>query len=382
MREVEDQIRHLADALFEATGPVVFTPPPERERSQPTLYLAIAAALICVLGIGGLIVSATLRNNDSTEVDVLWVSDPLSINLDDAIDKSEQQRIASIGPLLTFDFGSLPTGWEASTNFTATTREGDRAEYWQQVLVTSPDRVKLAVNVNGRLDQGVMLPPDNVDDQRGEPIDVRGQPGLQTLTSVSWIEQDRVRVDIVSRGASGLPDISADLSALASPGSSCPVHPDSSSLQEPTTSRRLTDHRPSTTTSGSNTRTKQSPSLEDPLSPVMPQCRSVAFSCAQRTPSPNSRSLHCPRVASRSLCRSTIDSTQSASTSWTTTESYSHPSRWINDRHTRAAAVVRVSVSEHFLSLPPNHVIAVAHIEQTATTPAPAHSDVDTDERS
>ena len=215
MREVEDQIRHLADALFEATGPVVFTPPPERERSQPTLYLAIAAALICVLGIGGLIVSATLRNNDSTEVDVLWVSDPLSINLDDAIEKSEQQRIASIGPLLTFDFGSLPTGWEASTNFTATTGEGDRAEYWQQVLVTSPDRVKLAVNVNGRLDQGVMLPPDNVDDQRGEPIDVRGQPGLQTLTSVSWIEQDRVRVDIVSRGASGLPDISADLSALA-----------------------------------------------------------------------------------------------------------------------------------------------------------------------
>lgn len=56
-------------------------------------------------------------------------------------------QIASIGLVLTFDFCSLPPGWEASTNFAATTGGLSRAEYWQQIFVTSPDGVKLAVNI-------------------------------------------------------------------------------------------------------------------------------------------------------------------------------------------------------------------------------------------
>lgn len=200
MLDVEEQIRRLADASFDATDPVAFGPPAEHARSQRTRYVAIAAAVICVAGLGGLIAIAPTRSTNPANVARYTVTDPLVIDLDGAIGISEQRRIAGIGPLLTYDFDQLPDGWVTQTRHT-TTVIGTlaRPEYWQQVEVISPDRVAMVVNIEGPVDEGATPALPSNSDTRGEPVDVRGQAARQTFSTLSWVEQDRARVTIVAK---------------------------------------------------------------------------------------------------------------------------------------------------------------------------------------
>ena len=214
MLDVEEQIHRLADASFDATVPVVFVPGAAPARSPRTRYLAVAAALLCVIGLGGLIAIANTRSTTNTDVVRYQITDPLTIDLDEAIASSEQLRIAAIGPLLTFDFEQLPAGWEARVNHTTTTPgSGDGAEYWQQVEVLSPSRVALVVNIWGRLDQDAAVPAPADPDTQGELVDVRGQPARQTFSTLSWAEQDQTRVEIGAQ-LNGL-DVRAETLELA-----------------------------------------------------------------------------------------------------------------------------------------------------------------------
>jgi hypothetical protein len=200
MLNVEEQIRRLADVSFDATDPVTFAPPAEQARSRRTRSVAIAAAVICVAGLGGLIAIAQTRSTNPANVARYTVTDPLAIDLDGAIGISEQLRIAAIGPLLTYDFAQLPDGWVTRT-LHATTSIGslDRPEFWQQVEVTSPGRVAMVVNIEGPVDEGAPLALPSNPDTRGEPVDVRGQAARQTFSTLSWVEQDRARVMIVAK---------------------------------------------------------------------------------------------------------------------------------------------------------------------------------------
>jgi len=236
MLDIEEQIQRIADVAFERSSPVTIDTGPV-VRTQRGRLLALAAVVIAVLGgvvivgqIRGTSQLVTMGGQGSTSADVLYrfdyVSDPLQLDLEAAIEVSPNVRVSSIGSVLSFDLGALPEGWSARQIFAITITGGSVGRlasprlpgptYWQQVAVTSPDGTGLVMNVYGPIAPGTEhtdLTP-RID---GAPIEVRGRPGSIGPAWLQWIEQPQVLVGILRgpSGSSAITDISDEMLALA-----------------------------------------------------------------------------------------------------------------------------------------------------------------------
>lgn len=217
-RNFDDRVRRLVHAAVsdapDSTSPVAADHLQPVVRARHRRFAAVAAALICVLGVGGLVAIMLARDSADSVVASFDITDDRAINLDDAIVISEQRRLAEVGPLLSFDFTNLSAGWAATTRFTTTTGSGfGPAEYWQQVAVSSPDGVDLVVNVEGSLDgEDVPMLPVT---EGATVVEVRGQEAQLTDSSLTWIEDGRAQVSIVRGPSAGLTDISSEMVKLA-----------------------------------------------------------------------------------------------------------------------------------------------------------------------
>lgn len=209
MRELEEQIRDLADATFARTQPASL--PAGRNRGRGGWrYGAVAAAAVVVITSVVLVRSPDDGRlaTDAGSVH-LTVDDPVSIDLDDLVERSDRSRLRSLGPFLTFDFDGLGSEWETTLLHAITTASPGRSDsngYWQQTRVQTPTGRRLVVNVQGPLVPGntVATLPETQDPT--EPITVRDEPGRAGPSWIEWIEQDRITVQIVPGPGSPMSD--------------------------------------------------------------------------------------------------------------------------------------------------------------------------------
>lgn len=214
MVEVEEQIRRLADAAYDATTPVAFDPVASQRRTR-LRPVAFAAAAVIAIGLAGLVTAVELRADDDAAAERFSIDDPLNVDLDEAIARSEQARIGSVGPQLTFAYGQLPDAWETSVRFTITTpRREHGAEYWQQVQVGTPGGSDLVLNVTGTLDPDVEPRMSSIDES-ADTVDIRGQDGRLTGSGLTWIEQGRAIVEIVRGPSPAGANVESDMVELA-----------------------------------------------------------------------------------------------------------------------------------------------------------------------
>ncbi len=221
MLDLEEQIAQLADAAVDQTEPVQFFEGVNpRGRSGRGRALLVAGSVATVLLVGLAVWSRlSMTGEPSVEtIDIprVVIVDPQAIDLDALIPLSEQRRVNSIGPLLTFDFEALGDGWTVTRWLAATTGGGaPYAEYRQAVQLRSPERVDYAVSVTGPLVTGgapVEL-AETLDPI--EPVEVRGQPGRLQFGHLEWIEDGRATVWITQGDAGRFEDHTDDMLALA-----------------------------------------------------------------------------------------------------------------------------------------------------------------------
>lgn len=199
MRDLEEQIRDLADATFAKTQPVS---PPVRRNGRRTgwLYAAGAAAAVVVVSAAAVLVQSPNDEALSTAAGAahLNVDDPLSIELDELVERSDKARLQRLAPFMTFDFDALGPDWDSTLTHAITIpSRADTNEYWQQTAVETPAGGRLVVNVQGPLEAGITVTTLPETQAPTEPITVRGQPGRAGPSWIEWIEQNRVTVHIV-----------------------------------------------------------------------------------------------------------------------------------------------------------------------------------------
>lgn len=231
MLELEDQIRRVADAAFAATSPVeIQTPSNPKQDSRRVRLVAAAALLLLAAGVGwALVLSGPDEQGVAANGQVAqfsYLSGALSLDLDEPIAASSSERLSSLKPVLSFDLDTVPAGWSAEQTYAISTwgpgpqelPTGDRPSptYWQQIVVRTPDRTDLVVNIQGPMEP----PPEGITltARPGEErVLVRGQAASRTNGSLSWVEQGRVVVSIIGgpRSASTAADISDDILELA-----------------------------------------------------------------------------------------------------------------------------------------------------------------------
>ncbi len=204
--DLEQQINLLADVAFAATDEVDLGSLPlvdrghvgGRSRRRMMTLVAIAASVMAILGF------LSLRSGDEQGFDVaspteIVLTDPLNIDLADAIALSDQRRLDSIGPQLTVDFDQLPEGWEAETILLAVDR-GPFTPYdlafRHHVEITVPDARPFAVRIQGPLNPGPEFVVPDLRPPGAEPIEIRGVQAMKTSDMVEWVEQGQIVVGV------------------------------------------------------------------------------------------------------------------------------------------------------------------------------------------
>ena len=170
-----------------------------RELGSPVWrpVVAAAAALVLVIGSGVLVVRDRQETQavDTSGLAQFVVTDPLAVDLTEAVAVSEGRRMAELGPLLTFDFEQLPSGWVIRTQQAFTVPGETGPGYLQKAELSSPTGARASLAVSGSL-YGE-FPPSLDNDLDSTDLEVRGQPGQVRLDgTIEWIEQNRAHIQL------------------------------------------------------------------------------------------------------------------------------------------------------------------------------------------
>lgn len=216
MLSLEEQIHNLADAAFDATQPVMLPVRSGRSRGR-TRLLAVAAAVV-VLGLFGVAVLMTMGGQSDLIVaadipaQVVEITDPMDIDLTDVARESSQVRIQRLGTVTVVDTDALLDTvivLQRETLITTASPSGPY-EYWQQVSVRTPETLGLVVNAFGT---EASWPP--LEESLGDEVVVRGRSGRQSSSSLVWLENDQLRIEIVRGPGTRIANIDIDRLELA-----------------------------------------------------------------------------------------------------------------------------------------------------------------------